>query len=349
MQVIADAVAAKRNHFMSSLQFGAGASAPSAWSRSIADSSADMKLSPAPTVSTTSTRGAATSTRSLPSMASAPSSPERHDTKFWAGLRPGGKGVLDWASGIEPLEIFPACLDNMRERDLTFDEDCRRVAVRGHERPDIGIEADRRARARRRERGDDRLPVARVDCGDRADMQMASALRPFGRERPWAVESGRIEVERVARSRLGGAAHDEGERGRPRVARDEAKIDAVLGERRGERFAIPVSGNARDESRFRPEPGQADRHVIGRTAQYRVVGVGPDRIGDEVDERLAGNQDHRFGRPLARRPFRIMPACTPSSPSCRTPPHSVPVRAGRGSSLFGRRTARDNRRPPSAG
>src|SRR5271163_1901127 len=58
VQVIADAVAANRSHLSSSLRDGAGALAPSALSRSIAESRADMKLSPAPTVSTTSTRGA---------------------------------------------------------------------------------------------------------------------------------------------------------------------------------------------------------------------------------------------------------------------------------------------------
>ena len=45
-------------------------------------------------------------------------------------------------------------------------------------------------------------------------------------ERPGAVEGGGVEIERVARAGLRGAAHDEGERGRARIARDERKIDA---------------------------------------------------------------------------------------------------------------------------
>src|SRR6202034_1383091 len=69
VQVIAEAHAANFNQDASSLRVGAGAALPSAPSRSIADSRADMKLSPAPTVSTTSIFGAATSRRKSPSRA----------------------------------------------------------------------------------------------------------------------------------------------------------------------------------------------------------------------------------------------------------------------------------------
>ena len=51
------------------------------------------------------------------------------------------------------------------------------------------------------------------------------------------------------------------------------EIDAVAGERRGERFAVGVGGNARDEGGRRAEPGEADRDIVGRTAEHRVVGV----------------------------------------------------------------------------
>ena len=158
MQVIADAVAAKRNHFMSSLQFGAGASAPGAvaWR----GQRGHETVAGTDGVDDLDARRGDLHTFFVEHRERAEFA-ERHDTKFWAGLRPGGKSVLDWPSGIEPLEIFLACLNQMRERNLAFDEDCRRVVVWDYERTDIGIEADRprRARARRRESGNDRLPV----------------------------------------------------------------------------------------------------------------------------------------------------------------------------------------------
>ena len=182
-------------------------------------------------------------------------------------------------------------------------------------------------------------------------MQMLRALRPFLREGPRTVVSGAVEVERIARAGLGGAAHDESERGRAEVAGDKAEIHAVRGERCGERFAVAVGGNARNESGLRAQPGEADRDVIGRSSQHRIVGVGLDRIGDEVDQRLAGDQNHRFARHSARLPaaIRLRPACRRFLPSCRIPRHSVPARADRGWSLCGRRTARGSRRPLSAG
>ena len=75
------------------------------------------------------------------------------------------------------------------------------------------------------------------------------------------------------------------------------KVDPVRGESAGERFAIPVRRKARDESRRRAKPSQPDRDVVGRAAEDGVIGVRLDRIGDEIDQRLAGDQDHWLGFP----------------------------------------------------
>ena len=95
--------------------------------------------------------------------------------------------------------------------------------------------------------------------------------RPDGRERPGAVERGGVEIETVARAGLRGAAHDEGERGRARVARDEREIDAVAEQRGGERLAIGVGGKAGDEGGLAAEPRQADGDIVGRAAEHGVV------------------------------------------------------------------------------
>src|SRR6202034_1962734 len=106
---------------------------------------------------------------------------------------------------------------------------------------------------------------------DRADMQVAAAFWPFGRKGPWAVEGGRVEVERIARPGLRRAAHDEGERGRAHVTGDETQVDAVFGELRGESLAVAVGGNARDKRRLRAQPRESDRDIVGRAAERHVV------------------------------------------------------------------------------
>ena len=131
-------------------------------------------------------------------------------------------------------------------------------------------------------------------------MQVTGAFGPLGRKGPRAVEGGRVEVERIARTGLGGAAHHEGERGRAYVARDETQIDAVFGQRTGKRLAVAIGRNARDERRLRAEPRKPDRDIVGRAAERYVVGVRLDRIGDEIDQRFPGDKDHVFPPGIAR-------------------------------------------------
>ena len=99
---------------------------------------------------------------------------ERRTQKRGPDLRPGREGVLDRAAGIEPFEVLLARLDEMGERDLPLDQRRHRLAVRRHQRADVGIEAGGGVRARRLQRLDDALAVARIDGGDRADVQVAA-------------------------------------------------------------------------------------------------------------------------------------------------------------------------------
>ncbi len=307
-----------------------------------------MKLSPAPTVSTTSTRGAGTSIRSLPSMATDAALAECRDTKSRARLCPGGEALLKAAARVKPFEILLAPLDDVSLRHVAFDQRSDRLAVRGDERPDIGIEAHGGARGRKPNRFDHRLSVA-FHSGEGSDVQVSRRIRPFGRKRPRPVVSCSVEVEGIAGAGLGGPAHDEGERRRAHVARDEAQVDPIRREGGGERFAIRVRGKARDEGGRRAKPSQPNRDVVGRAAQDGVIGIGLDRVGDEVDQRLAGDHDHGRYRPAEPRLARLTAACKRSSRSYKIPPRSVLVRVGRGSKPYGRRTARDSRRRPSAG
>src|SRR5271166_6255959 len=165
---------------------------------------------------------------------------ERRDAEARSDLRPGGEAVLDRPAGIEPQKVLLARLDDVGERRLPLDQRSDGLAVRRDERSYVRIVADGRMRTRRRERLDDAFAMPRIDGGNRADMQVAAGRRPDRGKRPWAVERGRIEVERIARSGLGGAAHDEGERRGPLVAQDEPKVDAVLRQAGGQRLSVSV-------------------------------------------------------------------------------------------------------------
>ena len=117
---------------------------------------------------------------------------------------------------------------------------------------------------------------------------------------------GRVEIERIARAGLRRAAHDEGERRRLLVARREAQVDAVGGERGGERLAVGVGRQPRDEGGRRAEPRQADGDIIGRAAAHRVVAAVLLGDGNEIDQRLARNQNHPSLAPFAA--CRLTPA-----------------------------------------
>ena len=250
-----------------------GAPAPSAPSRSIAASSEDMKLSPAPTVSTTSTLGAATLVRRPPRKATAPRSPSVATQKLGPSRAHRLSVSSIGAAGIEPFEVLLARLDDAGERNLPLDQRDHAVAIRRHQRADVRVVARRRPLARQAQRRDDALAVARIDGGDRADMQMPGALGPGRRERPAAVERGRVEIKGIARSRLRGAAHDEGERRRPGVARDQAEIDAVArrAPRRGfRRWRRP---------KFATRTPSARRAGRARSRHYRASRRAPRRSG----------------------------------------------------------------------
>src|SRR5258708_5065814 len=131
-----------------------------------------------------------------------------------------------------------------------------------------------------------------IDGGNRAKMQVTGAFWPFGWERPSAVVGCRIDVERIARSGLGGAAHDEGEHCRARVTGDVAKIDAVFSQGGRKRLAVAVRGKSGNKSRWRAKPAQPDCDIVGRAAEKGVVNAQFDGIGNEIDQRLTGDQDH---------------------------------------------------------
>src|ERR1700761_3432540 len=123
--------------------------------------------------------------------------PHRRDTKLRAGLCPGDQSLFSAAARIKPFEVFLAGLDQMGQRNFVFHEGRHRIAIWGHERTDVRVEADCRLRARRSQRGKNRLRMAGVDGGDRTDVQVMGGAWPFGRKRPWAVVGGRVEVERI--------------------------------------------------------------------------------------------------------------------------------------------------------
>ena len=198
-----------------------------------------MKLSPAPTVSTTSTRGAATSMRSLPKMASAPRSPRVATQKRGPVFVHVRQAVLDRAAGVEPLEVLLASLDHVSERSLQFDKRFHRISVRGHERADVGIETDCRKRVSGTHGFDDGMAVP-LNRGERADMQMPAALGPLRGKRPGTVVGSPVEIERISRTGLCCPPHHERQSRGPLVAHDHAKVDAAVGERAGESFAIAV-------------------------------------------------------------------------------------------------------------
>src|SRR5579872_1895396 len=216
----------------------------------------------------------------------------RDDGEKRSAPRPVGDRGFRIAIGIEPKQIFVARLDEARERELALDQSDHFRAIRRHQRPDVWIEAGRGGLARFAQRGDDSLAVARVQSRDRADMQMAGAGRPLRWKGPGPVERRRIEIEGIARAGLGGAAHDESERRRLGNALDEGEVDSGLGERGGESLAIGVFGQARDESGRRAEAAEADRDIVRRAAKHHVIGAFPDAVGNEIDQRLAGNEYH---------------------------------------------------------
>ena len=102
-------------------------------------------------------------------------------------------------------------------------------------------------------------------------MQMPGAGGPDRRKRPGGVIGGGVEIEGIALAGLARAPGHESERGGLCVAGDEAEVDPRRGERAGERLAIGVARDARDEGRGRAEPGEADRDVERRAAERGVV------------------------------------------------------------------------------
>ncbi len=80
-----------------------------------------MKLSPAPTVSTTSTRGRRPRSARCPKWRARRVRRESlRKTADPFSTRP--KALLDRAAGVEPLEVLFARLDHMSERSLPLDE-----------------------------------------------------------------------------------------------------------------------------------------------------------------------------------------------------------------------------------
>src|ERR1700735_1345024 len=90
---------------------------------------------------------------------------KRCDTKSWARLRPGGEALLKPAAWVEPFEILFARLDDVSVGNVAFDQRPDRLAVRGDERAEGGIETGRRPRRGQAHRRDHRLSAA-LDGGE---------------------------------------------------------------------------------------------------------------------------------------------------------------------------------------
>ena len=202
------------------------------------------------------------------------------------------------------MKVLFARLDDVRQRRLALDQRGRPFRGSGVTKgPDVRIVADGRVRARRpeapRRPG---LPCLGSTAGESSRRGDAGpAVGPDLRERPGPSNEVRVEVEGVAGAGLGGAAHDEGQAwSAARSRRTNPEVDAVVRETRlpAPRRCRPGEmrdTNARPANQVERKP---DRDVVRRSAEHGVVGVRLPRIGNEVDQRFAGNEYHEILRPL---------------------------------------------------
>ncbi len=110
-----------------------------------------------------------------------------------------------------------------------------------------------------------------LDGGKRSDMQMTRAWLANLRKRPRPIVGRSVKIERIAGPRLCGAPHHKGQSRRPLVANDKPRSTPLSASAAASASPLPSAEIRETKAVCDAEPGKADRHVVGRSAQDRII------------------------------------------------------------------------------
>ena len=141
-----------------------------------------MNASPAPTVSETATGVPATSTRSRAVRPSEPSWPRVTTTRPGPRASHAAATASGSAAGVEPGEVGPADLDDVRQGDPALEAGDVRRAFADEARADVRVQADDTAPVLAAHDGLERRGAGLADHRDRAEVERRHLVRELGRQ-----------------------------------------------------------------------------------------------------------------------------------------------------------------------
>ena len=248
-----------------------------------------MNASPAPTVSTTSTAGEATSARARRALCQrAVGAPREHSQPDAAREDPVEDG-LGRLARVEPRRVRVAQLDHVGEPRPALEAAPVVVPVAEHRGADVRVDHDQPPPRLPLEQGLDRAGGRIRRERERARAQRENVGPELGQVAGGEVRVGRpLEVEHelvAAVLRL----LDDGEGGRRGPVQDVAEVDAALGEPGLEQAPEAVVGEAPEEADRDLEAAEGDGRV-----ERAAAGQRPQRpvLLDQVDQSLAHGDDH---------------------------------------------------------